>query len=100
MTSATYDGNDLRATATTGSGTQAFVWKTTGQIPQIIMDTSNAYIYCGGLAPAEQVNLATGWSPTSSLIHSGPSAAPSAAAEASPALPVTTPGVTPKPVAA
>jgi RHS repeat-associated protein len=60
MSGATYDGDGLRATATTGSGTQNFVWNTTGQIPQLLMDSTNAYIYNGGLAPAEQVNLATG----------------------------------------
>lgn len=60
MTAATYDGTGLRASATTGSGVQNFVWNTTGQIPQLLMDSGNAYIYTGGLAPAEQVNLSTG----------------------------------------
>jgi len=60
MTAATYDGTGLRASATTGSGSQAFTWNTTGQIPELLMDSANAYIYGTGLAPAEQVNLSTG----------------------------------------
>jgi trimeric autotransporter adhesin len=60
MTAATYDGTGLRASAITGSGSQAFTWNTTGQIPQLLMDSTNAYICGTGLAPAEQVNLSTG----------------------------------------
>jgi RHS repeat-associated protein len=60
MTAATYDGTGLRASATTGSGSQAFTWNTTGQIPELLMDSTNAYIYGTGVAPAEQVNLSTG----------------------------------------
>jgi RHS repeat-associated protein len=36
------------------------VWDTVSQIPQLIMDSQNAYIYTTGMAPAEQVNLSTG----------------------------------------
>ena len=65
MTAATYDGNGLRATATTtpagGSATtQGFVWASTGTIPVLLMDSGNAYVYGIGRAPAEQVNLSTG----------------------------------------
>jgi RHS repeat-associated protein len=60
MSGATYDGDGLRATATSNSGTQKFVWNTVGQLPQLLMDSTNAYIYDGSLAPAEQVNLTTG----------------------------------------
>ena len=61
LTAATYDGNGDRATASTsGSGTQAFTWNQVSAIPQLIMDASNAYIYAGGPAPAEQVSLAAG----------------------------------------
>ena len=35
------------------------MWDTASPITQILMDTGNAYIYTGGLAPAEQVNLST-----------------------------------------
>jgi RHS repeat-associated protein len=67
MTAARYNGDGQRATATatttttgTGTGTQQFVWDTVTAVPQALMDSQNAYIYCGGLAPAEQVNLTTG----------------------------------------
>ncbi len=61
MTSATYDGYGLRASATTSAGTQQFTWNTNAPIPQLLMDSNNAYIYAGGrTAPAEQVNLTTG----------------------------------------
>jgi RHS repeat-associated protein len=60
MTAATYDGNGERATAITASSTQQFVWDTVRQIPQLLMDSTNAYIYVSGLAPTEQINLATG----------------------------------------
>ena len=65
MTAAIYDGNGTLASSTTtpagGSAvTQGFVWNTVSQIPQLIMDTSNAYIYGPSGTPAEQVSLATG----------------------------------------
>jgi RHS repeat-associated protein len=60
MTAATYNGNGQRVSATTGSGTQQFVWDTATNVPQVLMDSRYAYIYCGGQAPAEQVNLVTG----------------------------------------
>jgi RHS repeat-associated protein len=56
MTSATYDGSGLRASETTASGSQNFVWAGS----QLLMDSTNAYIYALGTAPAEQVNLSTG----------------------------------------
>ncbi len=60
MVAATYDGTGLRASATTTAGTQDFVWGTTGQLPELLMDSTSAYIYSDGTAPAEQVNLSTG----------------------------------------
>jgi YD repeat-containing protein len=60
MTSATYDGNGLRSSDTVGSSTQGFVWDARGSVPELLMDGTNAYIYAGGNAPSEQVNLATG----------------------------------------
>jgi trimeric autotransporter adhesin len=62
MTAASYDGDGLRAAATTGAGTQDFTWNTVASVPQLIMDSANAYIYCGGGTPAEQVNLSRGTS--------------------------------------
>jgi RHS repeat-associated protein len=60
MTAASYDGDGLRATVTYGASTQQFVWNNVSTLPQVLMDSGNAYIYTGGVAPAEQVNLATG----------------------------------------
>jgi RHS repeat-associated protein len=55
-------GTGLRAsdTTTSASGTvsQQFVWGIAGD--QLLMDSANAYVYAGGQAPAEQVNLSTG----------------------------------------
>ena len=59
MTAAAYDGSGLRASTTTSSATQVFTWNTNTQVPQLLMDSTNAYIYRGG-TPAEQVNLANG----------------------------------------
>jgi trimeric autotransporter adhesin len=65
MTAATYDGNGVRASSTiTPSGksavSQGYVWDTTTPIPQLIMDSTSAYIYGDGNTPSEQVNLSTG----------------------------------------
>ena len=65
MSAASYDGDGLRAFSTlTPSGgsaiSQTYVWNTVPQVPQLLLDGNNAYIDAGGLAPVEQVNLATG----------------------------------------
>lgn len=65
MTTASYDGDGLRqSSASTPAGgssvSKNYVWDTQGTLPQVIMDGTNAYIYIGGQAPAEQVNLTTG----------------------------------------
>jgi hypothetical protein len=36
------------------------VWETIPQVPELLMDGTNAYIYDGGTAPAEQVSLSAG----------------------------------------
>ncbi len=54
---ATYDGDGLRATET-GSTSQAFTWEADND--QLLMDSTNAYIYGPGGVIAEQVNLSTG----------------------------------------
>jgi len=65
MSAAVYDGNGMRVSSTTtpsgrSAATQGYVWNTISQVPLMIMDSANAYIYgCTG-TPAEQVNLATG----------------------------------------
>jgi RHS repeat-associated protein len=40
--------------------TQDFVWNTTTQVPTLLMDSANAYIYADAATPAEQVNLSSG----------------------------------------
>ena len=65
MTAATYDGNGLRASATTtpsggSSTTQNFVWDTVAPTARLLMDSGNAYIYGLSATPAEQVKLSTG----------------------------------------
>jgi RHS repeat-associated protein len=65
MTTASYDGNGLRASTTItpaggSAATQGYVWNTVPSVPELLMDGTSAYIYVGGLAPAEQVNLSSG----------------------------------------
>jgi RHS repeat-associated protein len=65
MSSATYDGDGLRTSETsTPSGgsqtTQNFLWNTISAVPNLLMDSTNAYIFAGSGTPAEQVNLSTG----------------------------------------
>ena len=96
-----YDGNGVRAAATFtpsgGSGTtQNFTWNTTGSNPQLLKDSTNAYIYGAGSAPIEQVNLGGGTTSYITATGSGPSAASSAppAPDCDQAM---TPRATPKP---
>ena len=62
MTAATYDGDGLRASLQhhSGGGPRTTPGTRRGPYPQLLMDSTNAYIYAGGTAPAEQVNLTTG----------------------------------------
>ena len=61
MASATYSGSSPRAmtTITPVGGTaitQSYLWSGNN----LLMDSTNAYIYVKGVAPTEQVNLSTG----------------------------------------
>jgi RHS repeat-associated protein len=65
MSTASYNGDGLRASATTtptggSESTEDFVWDTQSLLPSVLMDSTNAYVFAGGSAPAEQVNLSTG----------------------------------------
>ena len=61
MTSAAYDGDGLRASSSTNSGgTQEYTWNSVAPVPELLTDSTNAYIYTGATAPAEQVNLTNG----------------------------------------
>jgi RHS repeat-associated protein len=63
--SATYDGDGLRTSATTtpaggGATTENFAWNETTSVPNLLMDSTNAYIYGPSGTPVEQVNLSSG----------------------------------------
>jgi RHS repeat-associated protein len=58
-TSYTYSAGGLLASETTGPGTSQFIWDTTGSLPLILEDGTNAYLYGPSPTPFEQVNLAT-----------------------------------------
>jgi RHS repeat-associated protein len=65
MTAATYDGDGVRASAaSTPSGgslsTQHFVYDYNGSVPELLQDSTNAYLYGPGSTPVEQINLSTG----------------------------------------
>ncbi len=65
MTSASYNGNGLRMTASiTPSGGSAdvdhYVWDTATSVPQVLMDSSNAYVYGPTGALFEDWNLSSG----------------------------------------
>lgn len=61
-TAYTYDGNGLRMTASSASGTKTFDWDlvNASSIPLTLSDGTNSYIYgpllFGGTAPVEQIN--------------------------------------------
>jgi RHS repeat-associated protein len=64
-TTATYNGEGLRTSASsTPSGgsntTQNFVWNTVAAVPEVLMDSTNAYLYGSGGTPFEQINLSSG----------------------------------------
>ena len=102
MSAATYDGTGLRASATTtptggAASTQNFVWDATTQVPDLLMDSGNAYIYGTTGALAEQLSISPAarlaiWSPT----VSGRYAALSAQQGISRRPPPTMPGATPR----
>jgi RHS repeat-associated protein len=55
----TYTGGGLLASETTGGVTNQFVWDTTGSLPLMLSDGTNAYIYGPSNTPIEQMDLAT-----------------------------------------
>ncbi len=65
MTSATYNGEGLRTSASftsasSGTTTEHYLYDQTRSISNLIMDSTNAYIYENSIAPYEQINLTTG----------------------------------------
>jgi RHS repeat-associated protein len=65
MTAASYNGTGQRTTdsITPAAGSavaQSFLWNDATQIPRLLLDSANAYVYAAGNTPAEQVNLSSG----------------------------------------
>jgi RHS repeat-associated protein len=60
MSAATYDGNGLRTSETTGGSTLHFIWNEATSVPELLMDSTSAYIYGLSGAPFEQVSLSGG----------------------------------------
>lgn len=60
MSAAGYNGDGLRQSATTGGNAKSFDWDLATPVPQLLMDSANAYVFTAGLGPSEQVNLSTG----------------------------------------
>jgi RHS repeat-associated protein len=61
----TYDGNSLRASQTISGTTTYFAWDMTEELPQILSDGTNSYIYGSGGLPVEQI----GGAETPSYLH-------------------------------
>jgi RHS repeat-associated protein len=63
----TYNGDGLRATATTGGTTTNYGWDSlTGGVPVLLADATNDFIYGPGDTPIEQVNKTSG---TATYLH-------------------------------
>jgi RHS repeat-associated protein len=60
MTAATYNGDGVRTSNTVVGTTSSFVWDIKRSAPQLLMDSTNAYIAGPGSTPMEQVNLSSG----------------------------------------
>ncbi len=50
-----YDGNGLRASQTKGKATTSMTWDVHGEVPLIIRDEQNSYIYGPGEVPIEEI---------------------------------------------
>jgi len=59
LTSYTYNGDGLRATRTTTTGTQNFAYDPTGGVPLMLTDGAISYIYDDAGNPLEQVDAAS-----------------------------------------
>ncbi|HSZ13812.1 MAG TPA: RHS repeat-associated core domain-containing protein [Solirubrobacteraceae bacterium] len=56
----TYDGNGLRASQSINGAATHFAWDTTEEVPLIVTDATNSYIYAPGGLAVEQINNSTG----------------------------------------
>ncbi len=55
-----YDGNGLRASQTTSGGTSYLTWDSTEDLPLLLSDGSNSYLYGPSNLPVEQISNGTG----------------------------------------
>ena len=60
LTSYAYDGHGLRASATSGGVTEAFVWDVAAAYPLLLVDSEFAYIYGAGGVPVAQESSSDG----------------------------------------
>ena len=60
MTAATYNGDGVRTSNTVEGTTSNFVWDVTSSVPQLLMDSTDAYLDGPGSTPMAQVNLSSG----------------------------------------
>jgi RHS repeat-associated protein len=58
LSSYTYNGDGLRASRTTTTGTQNFAWDLTGGVPLMLTDGAISYIYDDNGSPVEQIDAA------------------------------------------
>jgi RHS repeat-associated protein len=59
LSSYTYNGDGLRATRATTTGTQNFAWDPTGSVPLMLTDGTISYIYDDNGNPLEQIDAAS-----------------------------------------
>ena len=55
-----YDADGLLQTETTTAGTAQYTWDTQTQLPLLLADGTNYYVYGTGTDPVEQINASTG----------------------------------------
>jgi RHS repeat-associated protein len=56
----TYNGNDLRVSQTISGTTTYLAWDEGEELPLLLSDGTNSYIYGAGNLPVEQINTSTG----------------------------------------
>ena len=60
VTDHTYDGDGLRAHSTTAGVTTDYIWDTSGDLPLLIADAQNWYLYGADGHPVAQINRTSG----------------------------------------
>ena len=60
VTSYVYDGNSLLESETTGLTTTNYTWNVQSNLPLLLSDGTNYFIYAGGIDPIEQIAVSGG----------------------------------------